>query len=110
MWKNIKRLYLFACENGLRIPLAYDAASKAPSVTLLFAYITFIIACISVIANHVYDGLFVATATSVCFWVIAYVIYRMRKLDKMKINLEEKSIELDGEDKENTNSEEEENK
>jgi len=108
MWKNLKKLYILASEEGLKIPFAYDSAAKAPSVTLLFAYVTFIIAAVSVILHHIFDGLFVPTVTSIGFWVIAYVIYRMRKLDKFKFNFEERSITLDSEDETPTKKEKEE--
>lgn len=98
----IKDLYNKSAEVGLKLPFVYDGATKQPSITLMFAYITFILALVSTILLHIFDNLLTATVTSICFWVIAYVLYRIRKLDKAKIDLDDRSIEFsgDGEEKE----------
>jgi hypothetical protein len=40
----------------------------------------------------------IATPLTMLFWVLSYIFYRLRKLDKAKISLEDKSIELDSKD------------
>lgn len=86
------------CKEGVNLPYAHDPEKNQPSATLLFLYISFVIAACSVIALHLKAGLFIATITAICFWVLAMVFYRIRKLDKFKIDLDDKTIELDAED------------
>lgn len=97
---SIIAFYNKLSEEGIKLPFVYDAATKQPSITLMFAYVTFVLALVSTILLHIFDSLLNATITSICFWVIAYVLYRIRKLDKAKIDLDDKSIEFsgDGED------------
>lgn len=80
---------------GLRWPYLHDPVSKQPSVTLLFPYITFIIAVISLILLHIWPSMLIATGMSIFMWSIATVFYMLRKLSKAKFDLENKSFELD---------------
>jgi hypothetical protein len=91
---------------GLFVPMIRSDKSGGPSVTLTFAYVTFIIAVVSVIYNHLVDGLLTATITSIIFWALAVVLYRLGKLDKAKFDLENKTLELDSEDEETEKEEE----
>lgn len=88
-WESISR-------RGIYAPFIHDARTGKPSITLLFAYITFALAVLSTIALHFNIQLVVATGTSIMFWVVAVIFYRLRNLDKAKIDLDDKSIELDG--------------
>lgn len=95
---NIKRMKEFlkkANEHGLKLPFGHDAVSKKPSVTLLFSYITFVLA---VIANLVlvYKDVFIGTITFIVFWVLATVFYLIRRLKTFKADLDDRSIELEG--------------
>jgi len=83
------------CKEGLRWPYLHDPVSKKPSVTLLFPYITFVIAAISTILLHFWPSLLLATGTSIIFWAMATVFYMLRKLSKAKFSLESRSFELD---------------
>lgn len=94
--KKIATFWESISKNGIYMPFIHDARTGKASVTLLFAYITFTLAIISTIALHFNIGLTVATFTSILFWVIAVIFYRLRNLDKAKIDLDDRSIELEG--------------
>lgn len=98
---KIKEFFKMASEQGLRLPFAFDSVSGKPSVTLLFAYITFVLALTSTILLHVTDKVFTATVTSIMFFVISTIFYLLRRLTKAKLDLDDRSIELDGEEEKN---------
>lgn len=102
---GLKRFLHKITEEGIRFPYAYDPISKKPSITLLFAYTTFILALISTICLHFWLDTVVATGTSIAFFVITLIFYRLRKLDKAKIDFDDKSIELEGSEKEDNETE-----
>lgn len=85
-----------ALKEGFSVPLIKDEGK--PSATLTFAYASFLVA----IAAEVYFILngdhLASTATAIIFWALAVVFYRMRKIDKVKFDLDDKSLELDAED------------
>ena len=87
---------------GLKLPYAHDPATGQASVTLLFPYIVFILA---LIANAIllYKDTFTGTVTAIIFWAVAMIFYLIRRLSKAKIDLDDKSIELDGEADKNSN-------
>lgn len=87
-------------KTGIPFFYAFDGSTGLPSITLLFAYVTFILAVCSTIALHFKTDLVVATSTSIVFWLLAFIFYRLRKLDKVKFNFAEKSFELDSEETE----------
>lgn len=95
---KIKSFFKFASEQGLRLPFVYDAVSGKPSVTLLFTYITFILAMTSVIAFHFVDSLLSPAITSISFFALCTVFYLLRRLTKFKVDLDDRSIDLEGED------------
>lgn len=82
-------------EEGIYFPFAYDPEQKKASVTLLQVYISAFLTAASLIALHFKPTLWPATAGCMLWWALSFVFYRMRKLDKVKFNLEEKSLELD---------------
>lgn len=98
MWQKFKDLMEFACKNGLWLPMAREEPEGKPSFTLLTVYVTFFVMVVSLMALHWKAGLFVATCTSIMTWVVAMVFYRLKKLGKAKIDLDDKSIELDSEE------------
>lgn len=83
-------------ETGLKLPYAYDPVSGKPSVTLLFPYIAFIVAIIGNIILINKDT-FTGTVTAIIFWALSTVFYMLRQLNKAKIDLDDKSIDLEGE-------------
>lgn len=94
--EKIKQFFKFGAEKGLYFPYAFDAERKVPSATLFFAYISFYIAAISVILLHFNEKLLTATIMTFIFTGMMIVFYMIRKLNKAKIDLDDKSIELDG--------------
>jgi hypothetical protein len=100
MWAKISEAVSRWCKEGVYLPYAHDAERGKPSASLLFMYVSFVIAACSVIALHLKAGLLIATLTSIMFWVLAMTFYRIRKLDKFKIDLDDKTIELDADEDE----------
>lgn len=84
-------------EDGLKLPYAYDPTTGKPSITLLFPYVTFLLALAANIALLVKD-VFTGTVTAIIFWSVAVIFYLMRKLQKTKIDFDDKSIELESDD------------
>jgi hypothetical protein len=98
MIQKIKELIKKSCTNGIYFPFAHDPVTKIPSVTLLFPYITFILAMSSVIALHFKQTLLIPSLVSILFWALSVIFYMIRTLQKAKIDLDDKSIELEGEE------------
>ncbi|MGH7241007.1 MAG: hypothetical protein ACREGB_01785, partial [Candidatus Saccharimonadales bacterium] len=69
-----------------------------PSITVLFAYVTFVLAVGSVIALHFFPKFLAATGVSILFWALATVFYMMRKLHKASFDLKNQSLNLDSGD------------
>jgi hypothetical protein len=87
-------------ETGLRLPGAYDVKNGKASVTLMFAWISFFVAIISVVMGHFKQLDLSATWTAIGFWFLCTALYMLRKLQKLKFDADDKSIELDGGDDE----------
>lgn len=81
-------------QKGMFWPFVHDPTTKKPSVTLLFVYVTFLIAAGSVIASHFELRFIPATLISIMFWVLAMVFYRLRRIDQASIDLKNDSISL----------------
>lgn len=99
MLDKIKEFFKFGAEKGLNFPFANDAVYKKPSVTLFFAYISFYIAAISLIILHFRETPLVATTMSFIFTGMMIIFYLIRSLSKAKIDLDDKSIELESGEK-----------
>lgn len=98
MLQKLKALYDAACELGFRVPFAYDAKTKEPSFTLLVAYTATLLMIVSLIALHFKLDLVIATITTMTFWVIAMIFYRIGNLSKAKFDLDDHSVDLEGDD------------
>lgn len=94
---NLKELYKELAENGIPVPFIRDTQINKPSMTLTFAYVSFIVAMTGIIFLTIKE-IVLGTTAAIMFWVLCMVFYRIRKLDKFKIDLDDKSIELDGGD------------
>lgn len=77
------------------LPYAHDPVTGKPSVTLLFLYITFVMASGSLLALHFKPSVLPATITSIIFWAMSMVFYRLRKLDKASFDLKNGKIEVE---------------
>lgn len=95
MFQTVKKAIDNACNKGLKFPFAHDPVQKGPSVTLLTYYIALYMSVASLMWLHFKAEPIVATSLTILFWVLSYIFYRLRKLDKAKISLEDKSIELE---------------
>ena len=85
-------------KEGLPLPLAHDGATGKPSVTLFFVYLSNILAIASLITLHIAADKITASIMT-CIYAITWVIlYMFRALQKAKIDFDDKSIELEGED------------
>lgn len=82
---------------GVTVFLAYDPISQKPSITLLMAYVSFLLAIGSTILLHA-QSLLMGTIASIMLATITTIFYLIRSLNKAKINLEEKSFELENND------------
>ncbi len=85
---------------GMNLPFVHDPVKKSPSITLLFFYIGFGLAALSVAASSIMlilsKNYLTATYMPVIMMFSGFIFYRLRRLDSIKINLEEKSIDLEG--------------
>lgn len=76
------------------MPHAHDAANSKPSVRLLFAYIAFLVAIISIVALHKHKDLLVATWTAIAFYCICTVLYMFKGVTSFKADLDDQSLEI----------------
>jgi len=94
MIDKLKRFFEFSNKTGLYIPLAYDANREAPSITLMIFFISGIITITSLILLHFFPQMLTATSMSILFTAMSFVMYRVRHIDKLKFDLDDKSFEL----------------
>jgi hypothetical protein len=88
----------FIKKGNLQLPYMYDPATQKSSLTALFAYMSFILVIASIVALHFKPALIVACSLSIFVWMFAMVLYLMRHLTKAKIDLANKSFDLEGDD------------
>lgn len=95
---------------GLKLPYLFDPTSKQPSITLGMLYIVSLIMFGSLIALHLDSALMTATLVTTLIWVLSYVMYRLRKLDKVKIDLKNQQVDLEDNSSDETSNGQKENK
>jgi H2-forming N5,N10-methylenetetrahydromethanopterin dehydrogenase-like enzyme len=95
--KDIKKTWK---DTGIKFPFAFDAATKQPSVTLLFAWIANALAIASLIYLHITSNSLFATTATISYAVIMTILYLMRKLQHAKFDLKNESFDLTGDDNE----------
>ena len=100
MLSKISALWQKWSDVGMRFPYAYDPTTGKPSITLLQFYVSWVVVFCSLFALHFKASLWPATAGCMLWWVLSVIFYRMRRLDKAKIDLDDKSIELESTEKE----------
>lgn len=98
MLDKLKLLLEFFSKNGAYLPGAYDADKKGPSVTLLFAYIAYITAIVTIISLSIKD-INSGVIAAMIFSSLQTVFYLFRRLTKAKFDLDDKSVELENEEK-----------
>lgn len=99
MFDTIKKFFEFGAKVGFYFPAAYDAQSGKPSASLMFAHISFFLAVISVISLSIKD-INLGTLAAMTLAGMYFVFYMLRKLNKAKIDLDDKSIDLANDEKE----------
>jgi amino acid permease len=102
MFKKLSEIWNNWSVNGVKLPYALDHDRKGPSLTLLIYYVSSILVLGSLVAYHINPsvGLLGANFNAIIIWVISYVMYRMRRIDKFKFDLDDKEFELDSGDSE----------
>jgi hypothetical protein len=102
---KLKELIKNLSVNGIHLPYAHDVTTGKGSATLLFFYIFGLSTLFSLFTLHLITTLEMAMSTgmTIVAWTFSYVFYRMRKLDKVKFDLDDKSIEIEGDDEEEKN-------
>ncbi len=91
-------------KRGIYLPFVHDPQRNEPSVTLMFFYLTFILSMIFVSASSIIllikNEPINATLMPTLLMLLGFVFYRLRNLDKIKIDLDDKEIELSSTDDE----------
>lgn len=96
--KHLSKLWERWCEKGIHLPYAYDPETKSPSITLIFYWISSALSLASLIAFQFQKVTLQATGMCLMFVVSAYIMYRLRKLDKVDINIKDQKIDLEDND------------
>lgn len=99
MFQILSRFWKELCTNGIHLPFAYDPESKQPSVTLGFFWIASFLSIASLVLLHLNYVTLSATGMSLVFVLIGFVMYRLRKLDKVKIDVKNESVDLEDDEK-----------
>lgn len=85
---------------GMKWPFVHDPVKGKPSVTLLFFYISFFMAALAVSTSSIMlilkGDYLIATFMPMIMMYSGFIFYRLRRLDSVKIDLESKSINLEG--------------
>ncbi len=98
MINRIKEILEFGSTNGYHTAAAYDADKKGPSTTLMFAntahYLTIII-----IAALAFKDLENAATAAILYSIITMILYMMRRLTKVELDVDDRSVKLDSGEK-----------
>lgn len=84
-------------KDGICLPMAADTSKEGksvPSATLWFVYVSHTMATISTINLMTKDALEGAIQASI-LWALTMIFYRMKQIDKFKLNLKKKSFEME---------------
>lgn len=98
--ENIKNVFQNWSKNGIPVPFAHNPVKDSPSVTLLFFYFGFILSfCIILVSSImlIIKGDYLsATLMPTLLMFSGFIFYRLRRLDSIKIDLDDKSINMEG--------------
>jgi len=103
MLKSLSEFINSLSKNGVHFIYAVDPETQKPSVTLFFAYVTYLVCLFSIAFLFFKPDVLSPAIVSITVWVISFVLYRMRRLDKLKVDLDDRSIELDAQDEPSEN-------
>lgn len=98
--QKLKEIWTNWCIVGAKLPFLHDPTTDKPSITLGLLYLTSVVMIGSLLVLHIKSELLTATLTSIMVWILAYVMYRLRKLDSFRLDLDDKEIQLNGSDEE----------
>lgn len=104
MFEKSKNTFRRWSSVGMKWPFVHDPVGNKPSVTLMFFYITFVLASVATIASTtlmLLNGEYMrSTIMPMMMFVLGFVFYRLRSLDNVKIDLNDQEIELSSRDDE----------
>ena len=98
LWQNLKDTFSTSLKEGIPLPVAKDVNRGEASVTLFFMYIFNMCALASLIYLHIQDTALTAALVTATYSIIWTVLYMMRHIQKAKFDLDDKSIDLEGDD------------
>lgn len=109
MPESVRSAFSRWAKRGMHWPFVHDPVDKIPSPTLMFFYLTFMLAfVVTAVASGamiVKGDYLLSTMPSMGLVLMGFVFYRLRKLDRVKLDLNDQEIELssnDDEESENT--------
>jgi hypothetical protein len=95
------KAYLLRChKTGFYVPYFHDPVSSSPSITITFAYVSFVLACVSIIRLHFDPTNLSAAWTSIGFWAAATILYMIRKINKLNVDVSAKKFSINEDEKE----------
>ena len=98
MWNKLKALFEFSASHGLNLPSAYDKDKDGPSITLFFSHISFCLTLCTIIYLFFKPDVITPVASATTLFVICIILYRMRKIDSFKVDLDDRELEFTGHD------------
>lgn len=94
MWDKIKEFFIYSSEVGLKLPSAYDADKKGPSVTLLFVHVANFVAILSIcLLFKESPTIGVISATGYSLAMMGF--YLIKRLGKFSVDLKDGKIEAE---------------
>lgn len=99
MLSKLIEIAKFASTNGFWLPAAFDALTQKASVSLFFVHVANYLAVAMIIALGIQD-LLQGTIAAMLFALAQTIFYLLRRLTKASIDLDDKSINLENDSKE----------
>jgi hypothetical protein len=97
MINKIKDLYQKIAHyftHGFSLPLMRDPLTSRASLTAMYSYVSFWLAFASVISFIKNQISLSAVSAAIVFWVLATVFHKFRRIDYIKVDIDDKSLEL----------------
>lgn len=98
LWQNLKDALVKSSTEGMHMPVMYDSSRKEASATLFFMYIANLVAICSVLWLHTKGDPLTATLTATIYSVVWTILYMMRRIQKAKVDLDDRSVDLEADD------------
>ena len=97
MLDKLKEFFIYGSKTGWNLGAAYDNDKPGPSVSLLFAHVSFYVAITAIIYLIIKDQN-LGTLAAMIFAALYFIFYMLRRLTKAKIDLDDRSLDLEGEE------------